>query len=107
MWVGDRLRSRRSRDLRECFVQGKIVRVHWVLLVSLPLPLWCANTTVLFQPSSASVGPYPTNALTIKAETQKTELQVQLPLPAGLLDYGSIWTSWVGAVKSPYSKGKK
>ena len=83
MWVGDRLRSRRSRDLRECFVQGKIVRVHWVLLVSLPLPLWCANTTVLFQPSSASVGPYPTNALTVKAETQKTELQVQLPLKAG------------------------
>lgn len=34
------------------------------------------------------------------------KLQRKLPLPAGLLDYGSIWTSWVGAVKSPYSKGK-
>ena len=34
------------------------------------------------------------------------KLLEQLPLPAGLLDYGSIWTSWVGAVKSPYSKGK-
>jgi hypothetical protein len=34
------------------------------------------------------------------------KLLEQLPLPAGLLDYGSIWTSWVGAVKSPYSKGR-
>ena len=54
-----------------------------LVILLAPLPLWCGNTTVLFQPSSPSVGPYPTNALTIKADTQKTGLQVSLPLPAG------------------------
>jgi hypothetical protein len=61
---------------------GKIVKAR-LILVFIPLPLWCGSTTVLFQPSSPSVGPYPTNALTIKADTQKTGLQVNLPFPAG------------------------
>ena len=47
------------------------------------LPVWCANTTVLFQPSQPGVGPFPTNALTIAASSQKTGLQVNLPTPAG------------------------
>ena len=34
------------------------------------------------------------------------QLMEKLPLPAGLLDYGSIWTSWLGAVKSPVWKTK-
>lgn len=46
------------------------------------LPLWCANTTVLFQPASPSIGPFPANALTSPAPSQKTGLQVNLPLPA-------------------------
>jgi len=54
-----------------------------LILLFIPLPLWCGNTTVLFQPSSASIGPFPTNALTVKTETQKTGLQVRLPLPTG------------------------
>ncbi|MCU1336071.1 MAG: hypothetical protein JWO19_1652 [Bryobacterales bacterium] len=58
-------------------------KLRWSFLFFLPLPLWCGNTTVLFQPSSASVGPFPTNALTIQTATQKTGLQVNLPLPAG------------------------
>ncbi len=53
-----------------------------LILVFIPLPLWCGSTTVLFQPSSPAVGPYPTNALTIKSDIQKTGLQVNLPLPA-------------------------
>lgn len=54
-----------------------------LILVFIPLPLWCGSTTVLFQPSSPSVGPYPTNALTVKSDIQKTGLQVNLPLPTG------------------------
>ena len=34
------------------------------------------------------------------------KLMENLPLPGGLLDYGSIWTSWLGAVKSPVWKKK-
>jgi hypothetical protein len=61
---------------------GNIVKV-WLVLLFIPLPLWCVNTTVLFQPSSPSVGPYPTNALTVQTENQKTGLRINLPLPAG------------------------
>lgn len=52
------------------------------LILLVPLHAW-AGTTVLFQPSSPSVGPFPTNALTIQASTQKTGLQVNLPSPSG------------------------
>ena len=51
-----------------------------LVLLLAPLTLWCGSTTVLFQPSSPSVGPYPTNALTIKTDLQKTGLQMSLPL---------------------------
>src|SRR5579884_3034658 len=53
-----------------------------ILLVSLSLPTWAA-TTVLFQPSSPTVGPFPSNALTVSSPAQKTGLQINLPLPAG------------------------
>ncbi|MCU1263407.1 MAG: hypothetical protein JWO80_6292 [Bryobacterales bacterium] len=59
------------------------MRFQWSFLLFFPLPLWCGNTTVLFQPTSSSVGPFPSNALTIQTSTQKTGLQVNLPLPAG------------------------
>ncbi len=35
------------------------------------------------------------------------KMREKLPLPAGLLDHGSMWTSWVGAVKGPVSKKSK
>jgi hypothetical protein len=48
-----------------------------------PISLWCGNTTVLFQPSSPSVGPFPNNALTTSNSAQNTGLQIALPLPQG------------------------
>jgi hypothetical protein len=59
------------------------VKLCWPLVLFLQFPLWCGTTIVLFQPSSPSVGPYPTNALTIHTAIQKTGLQVNLPFPAG------------------------
>ena len=59
------------------------MRLCLLSLLLLPLQLWAGSTTVLFQPSSASVGPFPTNALTLPASTQKTGIQVNLPIPAG------------------------
>ena len=38
-----------------------------------------AQTTVLFEPSSADVGPYPTDVLTRPDTSQKTGLRVELP----------------------------
>ncbi len=58
------------------------MKSRWSLFFLLPLRLWCDNTTVLFQPLSPSVGPFPANALTLQASNQKTGLQVNLPLPA-------------------------
>ncbi len=52
------------------------------LLSAFAVPAWCA-TTVLFQPTSPAVGPFPTNALTVEASSQKTGLQVNLPAPSG------------------------
>ena len=40
-----------------------------------------AQTTVLFQPSSQQVGPFPTDALTVLNADQKTGRQIDLPLP--------------------------
>jgi len=59
------------------------VKLRWSALFCLTLPVWCGDTTVLFGPSSASVGPFPSNALTVPTATQKTGLQVNLPPPAG------------------------
>ena len=61
----------------------RTMKLNVCLLGFLSLPAWCANTTVLFQPSSPSVGPFPTNALTVAASSQKTGLQVNLPAPGG------------------------
>jgi hypothetical protein len=61
---------------------GEIMRLRLLLPLLVPLQLWCGNTAVLFQPSSPSVGPFPTNALTVQTSLQKTGLQVNLPLPA-------------------------
>lgn len=58
------------------------MKLRWSFLL-FSLPLWCANTTVLFQPASLSVGPFPTDALTVQTATQQTGLQVSLPLPSG------------------------
>lgn len=56
-------------------------------LSTLAFPVLCtattAPTTVLFQPTSPTVGPFPTNALTVAASSQKTGLQVNLPAPSG------------------------
>ncbi len=38
-----------------------------------------AGTTVLFQPSLPAVGPFPTNALTVAAPSEKTGIQVAMP----------------------------
>jgi hypothetical protein len=59
------------------------MRLGLSLLLFLPLQLWSGNTSVLFQPTSPTVGPFPSNALTVPAATQKTGLQVSLPFPAG------------------------
>ena len=57
------------------------MRLKLLLPLLFPLQLWCGNTAVLFEPSKPSVGPFPTNALTIQTSSQKTGLQVNLPLP--------------------------
>ena len=59
------------------------MKTLYSLLFLVQLPLWCANTTVLFQPSSPAIGPFPTNYLTIVNPTQNTGVQINLPLPVG------------------------
>jgi hypothetical protein len=59
------------------------MKFSWLILFLSALPLWSGNTTVLFQPSAPSVGPFPANAVTVPDSTQKTGLQVSLPAPAG------------------------
>ena len=44
--------------------------------------LWAGNTTVLFQPGSSAVGPFPTDSLTLPDANQITGRRVNLPLPA-------------------------
>src|ERR1019366_6151654 len=56
---------------------------RFFLLLLIPALMWAANTTVNFQPASPAVGPFPSNALTTPATTQKTGLRVNLPIPAG------------------------
>jgi Bacterial Ig-like domain len=59
------------------------VKLSLSLLLLLPLQAWAGNTTVLFQASLPSIGPFPSNALTLPTSTQKTGLQVNLPTPMG------------------------
>ena len=63
-------------------------------LFLVPLALLGGNTTVLFQPSVPGVGPFPTNSLTVASTSQKTGLQVNLPLPSGC-NIGSISTECI------------
>src|SRR5277367_1788562 len=41
--------------------------------------LSAASTTVLFNPTSTTAGPFPSNAVTVSDSTQETNLRVQLP----------------------------
>lgn len=51
--------------------------------------LWAAQTTALFQPASTSVGPFPSNALTVTDDRQETGLDVNLPDSANACDPAS------------------
>ncbi len=53
--------------------------VSLFILLTSGLRLWGAQTTVLFQPNSLSVGPFPANALTAPDNTQRTGVRVNLP----------------------------
>jgi hypothetical protein len=55
----------------------------FLLFFCLPTCFWAANTTIIFQPGSPGVGPFPSNALTTPSEAQKTGLVVHMPLPPG------------------------
>lgn len=57
------------------------MKLTWLLFFS--SPLWCANTSVLFQPTFPAVGPFPTDALTAADQTQQTGLRINLPAPSG------------------------
>lgn len=59
-----------------------VAAIRAFALAVLVVPAWCA-TTVLFNPASQEVGPFPSNALTVASSSQKTGLQVNLPPPSG------------------------
>ena len=59
------------------------------LQVLMSVCVWAGPTTLLFQPASTTVGPFPTNAVTIPDGTQQTGLQVQLPLSSNTCDPSS------------------
>ena len=62
-----------------------------------------AAVTRIFNPKQR--GKAPSGAPLLRESLLRMpKLLEQLPLPAGLLDYGSIWTSWVGAVAGPVWK---
>jgi hypothetical protein len=48
--------------------------------------VWAVPTSVLFQPLSTTVGPFPSNALTISDSTQQTGLRIQLPSSSDTCD---------------------
>jgi dienelactone hydrolase/cytoskeletal protein CcmA (bactofilin family) len=50
-----------------------------VLQLLISFSIWAGPTTVFFQPTSTTVGPFPSNALTVSDPTQQTGLLVQLP----------------------------
>jgi dienelactone hydrolase len=60
-----------------------------LLLALTSLPVWAGSTTVLFQPLSTNVGPFPSNALTTSDSTQITGLRVQLPASSQVCDTSS------------------
>jgi hypothetical protein len=55
--------------------------VTFLLLVMRPVLGWGAGVIVNFDPSTPSVGPFPTDFLTVTDPSQKTALRVNLPLP--------------------------
>lgn len=59
-----------------------VLAVRAFAVSALIAPAWC-GTTVLFNPASQQVGPFPSNALTTANSSQKTGLQVNLPAPSG------------------------
>src|SRR5258708_20973405 len=52
-----------------------------LLLAMHPLASWGAGVIVNFDPSTPTVGPFPTDFLTVADPNQKTSLRVNLPLP--------------------------
>ena len=54
---------------------------RFLLLVLLARPILAAGTTVLFDPSTPSTGPFPTDFLTVSDPDQKSGLRLNLPLP--------------------------
>jgi fermentation-respiration switch protein FrsA (DUF1100 family) len=75
---------RRAR-LAHCAVDWKnMPRIPgWLLLVLLmrPLASWGAGVAVRFDPANPTIGPFPTDFLTVPDPAQKTSLRVNLPLP--------------------------
>ncbi|HYW46885.1 MAG TPA: Ig-like domain-containing protein [Bryobacteraceae bacterium] len=54
---------------------------RYLLLALLARPILAAGTTVLFDPSTPSTGPFPTDFLTVSDPDQKSGLRLNLPLP--------------------------
>ncbi|MFN0169611.1 MAG: alpha/beta hydrolase family protein [Bryobacteraceae bacterium] len=55
--------------------------ILWLLFLLAPAYLSGAGVKVLFDPTSAAVGPFPTDFLTVPDPLQKSGLRVNLPLP--------------------------
>lgn len=49
------------------------------LLLGLSFSVWAGQTVALFQPTSLSVGPFPSDVLTVSDAAQKTGLRIDLP----------------------------
>ncbi len=54
---------------------------RWLLVLLAVRPILAAGTTVLFDPATPSIGPFPTDFLTVPDPFQKTRLRLNLPLP--------------------------
>lgn len=68
--------SKKLCDSRKRFYQTVLVPLFLIAFLATLLP---GQTTVLYQPSLPTVGPFPTNVLTQANSGQKTGLQVELP----------------------------
>ena len=60
------------------------MQIRVACLLFCPLVVWASSnaTTVKFSTTDSSVGPFPTNGLTVSTSTQKTGLQINLPVPS-------------------------
>jgi hypothetical protein len=61
-------------------MKAKDCRLLFVLVL-FPLILPGAGVKARFDPASPSVGPFPTDALTVADPAQKTGLRINLPMP--------------------------